>query len=134
MIMKNPQESKIMRTPNGGLIQDFARYLKLIWRLMKDRRVNIFFKILPVAALVYLVSPIDLISGLTLPIIGALDDAAIVWVGTSLFIGLCPENVVEEHRQALEKVITGTWQKPAENDEVVDVESRDVTDEVSNPK
>ena len=131
--MTNQQQGKkLIPNPNSGLINTFVRYLKLIWLLIKDKRVNIFLKILPVAALVYLVSPLDFISGLTFPVIGALDDAAILWVGTSLFIGLCPEDVVEEHKRTLENVISTTWSDPVDvDDEIVDVESRDVTDEAS---
>ena len=128
----NQQAKKLIPTPNNGLFQNFVRYLKLMGLLMKDRRVNIFVKILPVAALVYLVSPLDFISGITFPVIGALDDAAIIWIGTSLFIGLCPEEVVEEHKRTLDKVITGSWSEPAgTDDEIVDVESRDVTDQAA---
>jgi len=125
---KNPQENKLIRTPNGGLIQDVVRYIKLIWLLMTDRRINIFLKILPVASLAYLLSPIDLAPGLALPVIGALDDAAIVWIGTSLFISLCPETIVAEHTRTLEKVIPGIWREPNEIDEMVDAEARDITD------
>jgi uncharacterized membrane protein YkvA (DUF1232 family) len=129
---KNQQGNKLIPNPNSGLLNTFVRYLKLIWLLLQDKRVNIFLKILPVAALVYLVSPLDFISGMTFPVIGALDDAAILWVGTSLFIGLCPEDVVEEHKRSLEKVISATWSDPVGMDEdIVDVEPRDVTDEAS---
>jgi len=124
---KNQQDNKLIRTPNNRLIQDFIHYIKLIGLLIKDRRVNFFLKLLPIASLIYLIIPFDLAPGLTFPIIGALDDAAILWIGTSLFISLCPENVVEEHKRSLEKVITGTWKDLDE--EVVEAESRDVTDD-----
>ncbi|HCC78202.1 MAG: hypothetical protein A2X25_04635 [Chloroflexi bacterium GWB2_49_20] len=123
----NSQNKNMVPSQNGGLIKDFIRHIKLIWLLMTDKRVNIFLKLLPITSLVYLVSPIDLVSGLALPVIGALDDAAIVWIGTSLFISLCPEYVVEEHVLSLEKVITTTWKDVPGEDEVVDAEARDIT-------
>jgi uncharacterized membrane protein YkvA (DUF1232 family) len=126
---KNPQNKSIIPSQNGGLIQDVIRSIKLIWLLLTDKRVNVFLKLLPITSLVYLVSPIDLVSGLALPIIGALDDAAIVWIGTSLFLSLCPENVVEEHMRSLEKVITTTWQNEHGEDEVVEAEARDITED-----
>ena len=107
-----PEGSKkksIIPAQNTGLIQDVVRHIKLIWLLIKDKRVNVFLKILPIASLVYLVSPIDMLPGMVLPIIGALDDAAIIWIGTSLFISLCPENIVQEHTHALERTLTGIW-------------------------
>lgn len=128
---KNPQNKSIVPSQNGGFIQDVIRHVKLIWLLLKDKRVNVFLKLLPIASLVYLVSPIDLVSGLALPFIGALDDAAIVWIGTSLFISLCPENVVEEHIHSLEKIITSTWQDEPSEDEIVDADARDITEDQS---
>ncbi len=74
----------------GGL----SNYFKLIARLMTDRRVHPLLKILPVGTLFYLAVP-DLI-----PFV--VDDALVIWLGTYLFIELCPSEVVEEHRLALE--------------------------------
>lgn len=110
-------------------LQDLILQFKLILRLMGDRRVNFFLKLLPVAALVYLVSPVDFFPALVLPLIGALDDAAIVWIGVSLFTALCPEDVVREHMNALQKVIPGTWRDAAEETDIVEVVPRDVPDE-----
>lgn len=113
----------IVSVQNTGFFQDLVQRLKLIWRLMADRRVNIFLKLLPIASVIYLVSPVDLAPGLALPVIGALDDAAILWIGTTLFMSLCPENVVEEHMNDLNKVISAKWRdaNPEDEAEIVDV-------------
>ncbi len=118
----------IVSSQNTGFFQDLVQRLKLVWRLMADRRVNFFLKLLPIASLVYLVSPVDLAPGIALPVIGALDDAAILWIGTSLFMSLCPEDIVEEHWNALSKVISAKWRNAAPSDEtgIVDVTPRDV--------
>lgn len=79
---------------NGGLFQDLTNRIKLILRLMGDKRVNPLVKILPVASLAYLVIP-DLMPG-------PIDDAVIIWLSTYLFVELCPPDVVEEHRRAIE--------------------------------
>jgi uncharacterized membrane protein YkvA (DUF1232 family) len=76
--------------------------------------------LIPVGALVYLVSPIDIVMGI--PGLAALDDAAVLWFGSSLFIELCPPEVVQEHRQSLESNLTDT------SEEIVDVEPTDVND------
>jgi uncharacterized membrane protein YkvA (DUF1232 family) len=99
----------ILSNQNSGFFQDMLLRVKLIIRLMGDRRVNFFLKLLPVGALIYLVSPIDLIPGAVLPVIGALDDAAVLWLGATLFVALCPDEVVQEHMNALHKVVPGTW-------------------------
>ena len=121
------EKKDIINTQNTGFFQDLVQRIKLIWRLMTDRRVNFFLKLLPIASLVYLVFPFDLAPGIALPVIGALDDAAIVWIGTSLFMSLCPEDVVEEHWNELTKVISAKWRdaEPGDETDIVDVTPHD---------
>jgi len=123
------KKKSIIPSQNSGLIQDVVRHIKLIWLLLSDKRINLFLKILPIASLVYLVSPIDMLPGMVVPVIGALDDAAIIWIGTSLFISLCPEDIVNEHMLSLEKTLTGAWKNTQGDDEIVDAEARDITDD-----
>ena len=122
----------ILRSPDRGLIQNLILRVKLILRLMGDKRVNIFLKLLPVGALIYVVSPIDLIPGAVIPVIGALDDAAVLWLGATLFINLCPEEVVQEHMDALQKVVQGSWRDIPEQDEtgeVIEVKAHEVPED-----
>ena len=126
---EEPKKKSIIPSKNGGLIQDFVRHIKLIWLLIQDKRINIFLKILPFASLVYLVSPIDMLPGMVVPVVGALDDAAIIWIGTSLFISLCPEDIVNEHTLSLEKTLSGTWKNEQGEEEIVDAEARDITED-----
>lgn len=74
-----------------GFFQGLGNRLRLIARLMADQRVSPLLKLIPVASLVYLVVPTDL-----LPIV-PLDDAAVLWLGSYLFVELCPQEVVKEH-------------------------------------
>ncbi len=104
----------------GGVLQEFVKQAKLVGRLIGDRRVNGLLKLIPIASIIYLVSPIDLIPGAVVPIMGALDDAAVVWIGTNLFIELCPPDVVQEHRQALNMEASG------DSGEIIDAETRDI--------
>ncbi len=92
-----------------GLLKDLTFRIKLIWRLLKDKRVNPFLKLLPIGALIYLVSPLDIIPDIALPVIGVLDDAVVIWLGATLFVSLCPDEVVQEHTDALQKVVRGEW-------------------------
>ena len=103
---------------NSGFFQDLILRVKLILRLMGDKRVNFFLKLLPVGALIYLVSPIDLIPGAVLPVIGALDDAVVLWLGATLFVALCPDDIVQEHTNALQKVVPGAWRDAPEKAEI----------------
>jgi uncharacterized membrane protein YkvA (DUF1232 family) len=119
----------ILNNQNSGFFQDMILRVKLILRLLGDKRVNLLLKILPVGGLLYLISPIDLIPDIALPIIGYLDDAFVLWLCMTLFVALCPDEVVKEHLNALHKVVGATWRDapdPDENDEVVEGASRDV--------
>jgi uncharacterized membrane protein YkvA (DUF1232 family) len=114
---------------NTGFFQDLATRLKLIMRLIGDRRVNFFLKLLPIGAAVYVISPVDLIPGAVIPVIGALDDAAAIWLGTTLFVSLCPDDVVQEHLNALNKVVTATWRDAEEGSDAADIANTESHDE-----
>ena len=105
----------------GGMLRDFVIRLKLIGRLLSDRRVSFFLKLLPIASLAYMISPVDLAPGVVLPVIGVLDDAAILWIGTNLFVELCPEDVVQEHTDELQS-------KADDTDNIIDADVTDVND------
>ena len=121
--MADKRPSQIVPSPQGGMVRDLVTRLKLIGRLMADRRVSIFVKLLPLASLAYLFSPVDLMPGVVLPVIGALDDAAVLWIGSTLSVELCPPKVVEEHMNQLTDNTDDS-----SNDDVVDAESTDVDD------
>lgn len=118
--MTERKSGKFIVPSQGGAMRSFVQRLKLIGRLMGDSRVSIFVKVLPLASLGYLFLPADLIP--VVPFVSALDDAAILWIGSTLFVELCPDDVVKEHQQALESNLTDV------SDEVVDVEPTDVND------
>ena len=126
-----PNKRDFLTNQNSGFFQDVILRVKLILRLMGDQRVSILLKLLPVGALIYLVSPIDLIPGAVLPVIGALDDAAVLWLGATLFVALCPEEVVQEHTNALQKVVPAAWrdapeQEEDEDDGIIEGESHEL--------
>ncbi len=118
-----PSQNPNRLPPPGGLFEGLAQYIKLILRLMGDRRVNFFLKILPVFSLVYLFFP-DLVPG-------PLDDAAVIWLSTTLFVELCPPQVVEEHRRAIRAgkaaVQEASAAKPAAEDNVIEGEFHEVS-------
>ena len=102
-------------------------HLKLVLRLMGDKRVSPLVKLIPVGTLAYLVIP-DLI-------IGPFDDAAIIALGLYIFVEVCPQDIVEEHRAALAGTIPGQWRDPqqSEPDEVIDAEFKEVNDSINSP-
>lgn len=118
--MTDKNSRKIIVPPQGNMLRGFVNRLKLIARLMGDRRVSMFLKLLPLASVAYFISPVDLAPAVVLPVIGVLDDAAILWFGSTLFVELCPPNVVEEHMKELNSNV-----EDASSDEIVDAEATD---------
>jgi len=84
--------SKLKNDP--GMLTGLSRTVRLVLRLLGDSRVNFFLKLLPISTLVYLISPLD-------AVIPVVDDALIMGLGTYVFIELCPQDIVEEHRARL---------------------------------
>ena len=119
--MAEKKPSDIIVQQQGGVVRNILNQLKLIFRLMGDRRVSVFAKLIPVGALIYLVSPVDAVS---LPVIGVVDDAALLWLGSYIFTELCPPDVVEEHMKAL----AGNMSSGEAKDDVVDAETTDVSE------
>jgi hypothetical protein len=112
-------QKQIVKSTGGGFFQDIGTRIKLIIRLMRDRRISFFLKLLPVGTLVYLVAP-DLI-----PFV--IDDAVAIWLGTYLFVELSPDTIVAEHMAALQKRIpASTENKPPEEPNVVEGEYKDI--------
>jgi len=106
---------------NDGLLKEIYQNARLIFRLLKDPRVSTWLKLLPAGALLYLLTPADFIP------INPIDDGLVLWLGAYLFIELCPDEVVQEHREALQR---GSGQKTAETpSEVVEGTYRDVTNQ-----
>jgi hypothetical protein len=91
--MSDKSNRKITFPQNEGFVQGLTLRIKLILRLLGDSRVSPLLKILPIGSVVYLVIP-DIAPG-------PIDDAAVIWLATYLFVELCPPEVVQEHLDAL---------------------------------
>ena len=111
------KKSNKLTVSQGGVLRNVVLQTKLILRLLGDSRVSFWTKLIPFGTLVYLVSPVDIIMGI--PGLAALDDAAIVWFGSNLFLELCPKDVVQEHMGELQSNLDDA-------DDVIDAESTDV--------
>ena len=111
------KKQRNITVPQGGMLRNIVLQAKLVLRLLGDSRVSFWTKLVPFGTLIYLVSTVDIIMGV--PGVAALDDAAVIWFGTNLFVELCPPDVVREHKEALQSDLDDT-------DDVIDAESTDV--------
>jgi uncharacterized membrane protein YkvA (DUF1232 family) len=75
--------------------------VRLSWRLFLDRRVPFWTKLIPLFALLYILSPFDLIPEIAFPVVGYLDDITVFFLSLLLFAHLAPKPLVEEHLRAL---------------------------------
>ena len=91
------------REKSNGFFENLSLRIRLILRLLRDPRVNPLLKLLPIGALFYLVIPEFLI--------GPFDDAFLLWLGSTLFVELCPEAIVNEHWDALTTVVEAEWRE-----------------------
>lgn len=84
-----------------ALLPQLPKVWRLCWRLWRDRRVPRPLKGMIIAVLLYVISPIDLVPELLLPVLGQLDDVTILILGTYLFIRWSPPKVVAEHMASI---------------------------------
>jgi uncharacterized membrane protein YkvA (DUF1232 family) len=79
-----------------GVVARVPRYFRLGWRLMNEPTVSRWGKAALGGGLAYALSPIDPIPGF-IPIIGQLDDLAILLLGVRTALRSAPADVAEGH-------------------------------------
>lgn len=82
--------------PGVRFLRNLPNFARLYWRLLCDRRVSVWPKVLLVLSGLYVLSPVDVIPDV-LPFAGEVDDLLIVILACRFFIYLCPREVVREH-------------------------------------
>ena len=109
----NKGNSETQKNMDGGFISDVILKIQLVIKLIQDDRIDIWVKAIPVFCLIYLVVPIDLL-------IGPIDDAIVLYFGMDIFIGLCPQDIVNEYIMNLKG-----QSKSSSDEEVIDVEFKE---------
>ena len=84
------------------MIRALLDQLMLTWRLIRDPRVPLWMKAIPVLAVAYVLSPIDLIPDFIIGL-GQLDDLGLIFGAMRLFESVTPDYVVAEHRKELDR-------------------------------
>ena len=78
------------------------RFLRLVWRLIFDKRVHLVLRALVPLAILYALSPLDLISD-KFGYLGKFDDLLVLGLAVLLLTKLAPRHVVDEHLGNLPK-------------------------------
>lgn len=92
---KQEMESGMTSRRDPGFWRDLWQQTRLTLLLMRDSDVPFYLKLLPFAALIYVVWPLDLLPGIVL------DDITAVLVGVKIFIEMSPPHVVARHMQTI---------------------------------
>lgn len=94
------------------------------FKLMVDNRVSLLTKLIPVATVAYVLSPVDFIPEIVFGPLGAFDDVGIILVGLTLFMQAAPPDIVQEHLRAMRAGRGGDVAAPTDypDDNVVDGE------------
>ena len=107
----------------AGFLGEIFSQLRLVWRLLNDPDVPIWVKLVPPLAILYIISPIDIVPDPVLGL-GQLDDLAVLLLGLKVFVQMSPRGVVQRHRDELEGRMP-----PVPEGDVVDASYRVIDDE-----
>ncbi len=75
--------------------------VRLIWRLVRDGRVPMYLKGMLGLAIIYVLSPLDLIPEGVALAFGLVDDLAIMIAGVNWFLRLVPQDAVDDQLKTL---------------------------------
>lgn len=104
--METNENALDTRMQDPGFWKEIWEQIRLVWLLMRDNEVPVYLKLLPLAAVIYVIIPTDLIPDFFIPF-GGLDDITAVLVGAKMFIEMAPQNIVARHIQNMRRVDAG---------------------------
>ena len=104
-----------------SLLRTFVSHVRLAVRLLREPQVGWLAKVVPLLAVLYVLSPLDLVPDV-IPVIGEIDDLGMVFLALEGFLKLSPGDAVTFHRTAIEQ---GRRYSPmSDTDRVIDAEWR----------
>lgn len=113
-----------------GFWMNLFNSFRIAWRLLWDNRVPMSAKVIPILAVLYILSPIDILPDFV-PVVGQLDDLAILLLGTQLFISMSPQDIVRSIRAELEgRAPDGGWDVTGSHPDASKKDRSSASDEV----
>ena len=88
------------RARDPGFWKEIWLQVRLVVALIRDPEVPFYLKLLPAAAILYVLFPLDFAPDIY-PILGQLDDLTALLVGAKVFVEMSPQDVVARHQQRL---------------------------------
>jgi len=100
---KKGKNNKVKKQLNlAKIIFHIPNFIKLSTRLMKDKRVPLYLKVLVYGAILYVISPYDIIPDFLVPFLGYFEDIVIGILCLTSLVKLSPQEVVREHVKAVD--------------------------------
>lgn len=122
---------------NPGFWRDIWHQIRLVLSLLRDPEVPTYLKLLPAAAVFYVLFPIDFAPDFY-PVLGQLDDLTALLVGAKVFVELAPPAAVARHMAEItgrEYPVKAEGEEDALKDAiVVDAEHEMMGDERGDPE
>lgn len=79
-----------------GFFREVWQQARLVYYLLRDPEVPFYLKLVPFAAVIYLLWPLDILPDFA-PVLGQLDDLTALLVSSKVFIELAPPQVVARY-------------------------------------
>lgn len=124
--MSERGEHPIRRRPEQGgelfgWLKDLFGQFALAWKLLRDRRVPVTVKMIPLLTALYILSPVDILPDWLLGV-GQVDDLMILMVGLRMFISMSPSAIVAEYQRLTDREGgEGVW--GGSDDDIIDLEA-----------
>ena len=84
--------------------------IRLIWKLLTDSRVPFWIRIALPLALIYVISPIDILPDF-IPVMGRVDDIIAIVAGIMILLKLAPKKVVNLYKKDDKTIIDGEYRE-----------------------
>ena len=84
--------------------------IRLIWKLLTDSRVPFWIRIALPLALIYVISPIDILPDF-IPVMGRVDDIIAIIAGIMILLKLAPKKVVNQYKKDDKTIIDGEYRE-----------------------
>ena len=90
--------------------------IRLVWKLLTDSRVPFWIRIALPLALIYVISPIDILPDF-IPVMGRVDDIIAIVAGIMILLKLAPKKVVNQHKKDNQTIIDGEYREEDQADQ-----------------
>ena len=96
--------SRVLRSGNlFSFLFHLPNFVRLYWSLFCDKRAPILPKAVLVFAVIYCLSPLDLVPDFSIPGLGYIDDLVVLVLALKYFIKAMPQSLVAEKVDAIDR-------------------------------